>query len=160
MNWLMTQINRIRTWWNTNHANIEQDVIEGTRRIGRGMDRISRNIGRLILMGVIINVISNYFYPEFATRFPIIYGWFDGWLQLGEIALKAGLGGIYAFFTGNFSEFWSEYSSAVNEAIQQFVNWLSMIHFQQSKGFPSVYIDGFPIFIYICIVILLKYDIL
>ena len=80
-------------------------------------------------MGVIINVISNYFYPEFANRFPIIYGWFDGWLQLRELALKAGLGGIYAFLTGNFSEFWAEYSSYVKEAIQQFWNWLSLIKF-------------------------------
>ena len=46
MNWLMTQINRIRTWWNTNHTIIEQNVSEGTRRIGRGMDRITRKIGR------------------------------------------------------------------------------------------------------------------
>lgn len=129
MNWLMTQINRIRTWWNNNHATIEQDLLEGTRRLGRGLNRISRNIGRLIFMGVIINIIASYFYPEFPERFPIIYGWFDGWLQLGELALKAGFGSIYAFFTGNFSEFWTEYSSAVNEAIQQFVNWLSLIHF-------------------------------
>ena len=93
------------------------------------MDRISGNIGRLILMGVIVNVIASYFYPEFPERFPIIYGWFDGWLQLGELALKAGLGGTYAFFTGNFGEFWAEYSNAVNEAIQQFYNWLSLIQF-------------------------------
>ena len=107
-----------------------------TRNIGRLilmgviiMDRITRNIGRLILMGVIINVIANYLYPEFPTRFPIIYGWLDGWLQLGELALKAGLGSIYAFFTGNFSKFWTEYSNAVNEAIHQFVDWLRIIHF-------------------------------
>lgn len=129
MNWLMTQINKIRTWWTNNHTAIEQNAVEGTRNICSGLDRITRNIGRLILMGIIINIISNYFYPEFSTRFPIIYGWFDGWLQLGELALKAGLGGIHAFFTGNFSEFWAEYSNAINEAIQQFVNWLSLIHF-------------------------------
>ena len=129
MNWLMTQMNRIRTWWANNHTAIEQNVVEGTRRLGRRMDRITQNIGRLILMGVIINVIASYFYPEFPTRFPIIYGWFDGWLQLGELALKAGLGGIYAFCTGNFSKFWTDYSNAVNEAIQQFYNWLSLIHF-------------------------------
>ena len=129
MNWLMTQINRIRTWWNNNHATVEQDVLDATRRFARGMDRIVRNIDRLILMGVIVNVIASYFYPEFPERFPIIYGWFDGWLRLGELALKAGLGTIYAVFTGNFSEFWTEYSGAVNEAIQQFLNWLSLIHF-------------------------------
>ena len=129
MNWLTTQINRLRNWWNNNHALVRQEVAEGTRRAFRRIDRIAGNIGRLILMGVIINVIASYFYPEFPERFPTIYGWFDGWLQLGELALKAGIGGTYAFFTGNFGEFWAEYSKAVNEAIQQFYNWLSLIHF-------------------------------
>lgn len=125
MNWFVTQLGRIRDWFVNHRTEIKS--IAG--KFFQWIDRISRNIGRLILMGVIINVISNYFYPEFPTRFPIIYGWFDGWLQLGELAIKAGLGFIYSFFTGNLNEFWSKYSTAVNEAIQQFVNWLSLIHF-------------------------------
>ena len=129
MNWITTQINCLRNWWNNNHAAVRQEVADGTRRAFRRMDRISGNIGRLILMGVIVNVIASYFYPEFPERFPIIYGWFDGWLQLGKLSLKAGIGSTYAFFTGNFDEYWAEYSNAVNEAIQQFYNWLSLIHF-------------------------------
>ena len=126
MNWLMT---RIRTWWNNNHTNIEHDVEQETRRFVRGINRIADNIARLIIIGVIINVIASYFYPEFLERFPVIYGWFDGWLQLGEFAVKAGFAGIYALFTGHWSEFWAEYSSATTELIQQFVNWLGTLHF-------------------------------
>ena len=129
MNWITTQINRLKNWWNNNYATVRQEVADETRRAFRRIDRIAGNISRLILMGVIVNVIASYFYPEFPERFPIIYGWFDGWLQLGELALKAALGGTYAFFTGNFGEFWAEYSNAANEAIQQFYNWLSLIHF-------------------------------
>ena len=129
MNWFMTQINRIRTWWKNNHTTIENNVIEGIRKIGKGVIKIFQNIDKLIIIGVIINVISNYFYPEFSTRFPIIYEWFDGWLQLGEFLLKAGLRGIYALFTGNFSEFWAEFIIFVKEAFHQFLNWLSLINF-------------------------------
>ena len=74
MNWITTQINRLKNWWNNNHAIVRQEVAEGTRRAFRRIDRIVGNIGRLILMGVIINVIASYFYPEFPERFPIIYG--------------------------------------------------------------------------------------
>lgn len=122
MNWMNPQINR----WNNNHATARLAMADGTIR--RRINRIAENIGRLILMGVIVNIIASY-YPEFPERFPTIYGWFDGWLQLGELALKAGLGSIYSFFTGSFGEFWVEYKNAVNEAIRQFYNWLSLIHF-------------------------------
>lgn len=125
MNWMKPQINR----WNNNHATARLAMADETRRTFRRMDRIAGNIGRLILMGLIVNVIGSYFYPEFPERFPVIYGWFDGWLQLGELALKAGLGSTYAIITGNFGEFWVEYRKAVNEAIRQFYNWLSLIHF-------------------------------
>ena len=129
MNWLMKQINRIRTWWNNNHTNIEHDVEQGIRRLVRRMNIIVDNSIRLIFIGVIINVIASDFYPEFPERFPVIYGWFDGWLQLGEFAVKAGIAGTYALFTGHWSEFWAEYSSATTELIQQFVNWLGTLHF-------------------------------
>lgn len=129
MNYIMTQINRFRTWWTNNHAVIEQNVANGFRTFGRGINRIANNVTRLIIIGVIVNVIASYFYPEFPERFPVIYGWFDGWLQFGEFLLKIGLTCIYSFFTGNWSEFWTEYNGALGELMQQFVNWLGTLHF-------------------------------
>ena len=125
MNWITTLINHLRNWWSTNHTEVEQ----GIDNFWRGFDRISRNITRLMIIGVILNVIVAYFYPEFPERFPAIYGWFDGWLQLGEFAIKAALNGIYSLFTGHWNEFWTEYNEAFRELWQQFVNWLGTIHF-------------------------------
>lgn len=125
INWLTTHFNNARNWWNNNQQNIAEDI----QILGSGFDRISRNITRLVIIGVIINVISSNFYPEFPERFPAIYGWFDGWLQLGEFALKAALNGIYSLFTGHWSQFWTEYNDAFRELLQQFTNWLSNICF-------------------------------
>lgn len=129
MNWLLAQINRIRTWWSNNHEQVEENVEQGVRRLIRGFDRVARNITRLMIIGVILNVVASYFYPDFPERFPVIYGWYAGWLQFGEFAVKAGLNGIYSFFTGHRSEFWNEYNEAFQELLQQFTNWLNTIHF-------------------------------
>lgn len=129
MNWLMTQINAIRTWWNNNHTNIEQNVEQGIRNLAQGLDRLARNITRLMIIGMILNVVASYFYPELPERFPTIYAWFDGWLQLGEFTLKAAIDGIYSLFTGHWGEFWTEYDEAFRELLQQFTNWLSTLHF-------------------------------
>ena len=125
----IAQINRIKTWWSNNHEPVEQNVEQSVRRLGRGFNRLARNITRLMIIGVILNIVASYFYPEFPERFTIIYGWFDGWLQFGEFAVKAALGGIYSLFTGQWSEFWAEYNEAFQELLQQFTNWLSNIHF-------------------------------
>jgi predicted PurR-regulated permease PerM len=129
INWLSEQINRIKVWWSNNHERVEQNVEHGARRLGRGFDRIVRNITRLMIIGVILNVVASYFYPDFPEKFPAIYGWFDGWLQFGEFAVNAALNGIYSLFIGQWSEFWTEYNEAFKELVQQFTNWLSTLHF-------------------------------
>lgn len=73
----------------------------GFRRLERGLDRVSRNVIRLMIIGIILNIVAS-LYPEFSERFPIIYGWFDGWLQFGEFEVKAGLGCIYSFIISDF----------------------------------------------------------
>lgn len=118
-------MNTIRNWWRNNQTNLMESLSD----LGSGFERIVINITRLMIIGVVVNIIASYFYPEFPERFPIIYGWFDGWLQLGELALKSAIGAIYSIFTGNFSEFWAEYTASCEEFWSQFVNWLSQIHF-------------------------------
>lgn len=122
MNQLKNCINRARNWWSNKHNAIIPNLV-------RGINRIVRNITRLIVIGIILNIIANHFYPDFPARFPIIYGWFDGWVQFGEFALKAGLASIYALFSGNWPEFWTEYTDAFHSLWQQFINWLSSLHF-------------------------------
>lgn len=125
MNWLLAQINCVRTWWGNNHEQVEENVEQGIRRMSRGFSMVGRNIARLMIIGVMLIVVDS----DFPERFPVIYGWFDGWLQLGEFAVKATLNGIYSFFTGHWSEFWTEYNEACQELLQQFTNWLNTLHF-------------------------------
>jgi hypothetical protein len=127
--WVIGIFNNVRNWWNNNHQQVQQDARQAFRRLDRWFGRLGRNIFRLMVIGVILNVIASYLYPEFPKRFPIIYGYFDGWLQFGEFAIKAALGGLYAFFTGNFSKFWAEYNAAFHELLHQFTQWMAMIHF-------------------------------
>lgn len=117
--------NSPRSWWNGNSQKVE----EAFCKFDVWLNRLARNINRQIFIGIIINVISNYFYPEFKERFPIIYGWYDGLLQFGEFILKTFLSGIYSLFTGNITEFIPAFNETLWELWQQFVNWLSMIQF-------------------------------
>ena len=82
----------------------------------------------LVFIGIILNVII-VINPEFSKRFPTIYGWFDGWLQLEEFALKSVLGGFYSLFTGNWHNFWIECREVINMLIKQFITWLSTLSF-------------------------------
>ena len=125
----MNTFTRIRTWWNNNHEQIEQNLEENIRRLDREINRLIRNTTRLMIIGIILNIIANYFYPDFPERFPVIYGWFDGWLQLGEFAIKTALSGVYSLLTGNWPEFCLEYNVAFKELWQQFVAWLVSISF-------------------------------
>ena len=117
----MNTFTRIRTWWNNNHEQIEQNLEENIRRLDREINRLIRNTTRLMIIGIILNIIANYFYPDFPERFPVIYGWFDGWLQLGEFAIKTALSGVYSLLTCNWPEFCLEYNVAFKELWQQVV---------------------------------------
>ncbi len=94
-------------------------------------DRLSRGIVRCAVIGLILNVIVAYFYPELPEKIPVIYGWYDGWLQFVEFTFKAALGYINAFSHGTDEalKFLGELSNECQNGWMQFVNWLSTIHF-------------------------------
>lgn len=125
----MMCINRIKKWWKGNCTDIKHCVNAVAKKNIKWVRRIARFTCRMILIGVIINVISNCFYPEFIDRFPAIYGWFDGWVQFGEFTIKSWLAGTYALFTGNGYEFWIEYNEALWELVHQLGDWLSSLSF-------------------------------
>ena len=89
--------------------------------------RIGINSEKLLLWGIFINVLANFFYPEFSEKFPAINGWFDGWLQLGEFAVRSAIKFVYSLFTGHFIEFWKDSSETVSLLWQQFVNWMAAL---------------------------------
>lgn len=129
MNWLFELINHARTWWSNNHERVMYNVKQAFRRLGEFMDKLTRNIIRLMIIGIILNVIANYFWPDFPEKFPAIYGWFDCWLQFGEFAFRTALNGISALFTGHWSEFFIGFKVAFQELLHQFGIWFSSLGF-------------------------------
>lgn len=121
IHWLFAKIDNFRTWCSIHHTNVATNF-------WNCFDAISRNLISFAVIGIILNIVAIH-YPALPYRFPAIYGWFDGWLQLGEFTLKVALDFIYSLFTGNFYEFWSEYTVAFQELLNQFINWLSTLHF-------------------------------
>lgn len=126
---ITANITRFFDWLDANQGRLKRNAEKGICEIDRATDRIARNITRLMIAGIIINVIASKFYPEFPERFPVIYGWYDGWLQFAEFIFKVGLNAIYSLFTGHVKEFWAEYNEAYREMLKCFVDWLESIHF-------------------------------
>ena len=95
----------------------------------RGM-RIIRRIGRVItaaiIYGILINVVANHFYPDFYSRFPAIYGIYDGCLQAAEFILKSAFRVAYSLFDWS-SNGWKETANEFKGLISQFVSWISSL---------------------------------
>lgn len=121
----LAQYYRVRNWWSNNQQHIGTEAKNLGRRLIRGFDRVIRNISLLILTGLIFNLVN----PDFSQKFPTIFGWFNGWAEFGEFAIKAALKGLYATFTGGWKEFWPEYTQAVDEIFQSFVDWVRSLSF-------------------------------
>ena len=92
-------------------------------------DRLGSGIVRCATIGIILNIVVAYFYPELPERIPIIFGWYDGCMQLAEFSMKSALGMINAFFHGEAIGFYGEVREQLQVMWAQFVNWLSAIHF-------------------------------
>lgn len=80
-----------------------------------------------ILIGIMLNIISASIYPEFPTKFPTIFGFYDQWAQFGEILFKSIIKFVDAIFRGNFSGFAEEFSQAITEWFSQFLNWVETL---------------------------------
>ena len=101
---------------------MKDKVKKGSRIFLRVVKLFSRTIIKMILIGIILNLDS-----EFPTRFPTIYGICDGMFQVAEFFIKAILKGWYSFFTGQLGEFWIWNKYTLQELLQQFVMWISAL---------------------------------
>ena len=119
---------RIRTWFNANREQITVGFDRVGEVIGEGVEVIARIIGRLIIVGFVLNIINN-FYPGFSEKFPTIYGWFNGWTEFAEFAYKVAIKGISALLTGELPEFWADYKEALNALWETFKAWSATITF-------------------------------
>lgn len=141
-NWFKSLYTKICTWFKNHNTKDDNGNAEtkstskspckfhlSISQIRRWYIGLIRLITRYIVIGIILNIVAAYFYPELPKRIPIIFGWFDGWMQFGEFAVKLALGFINAFFHGNAIEFFGDVGEQFQVMWTQFVNWLSTIHF-------------------------------
>ncbi len=80
-----------------------------------------------IIIGIIINSIVCKIFHKFPDNFPIIYGWFDGWVQFNLFIVKSLVNGVYAISEGNWSGFRLEFHQTFHKMIIQFVEWVNHI---------------------------------
>lgn len=80
-----------------------------------------------LIIGIIINSIICKIFHKFPDNFPIIYGWFDGWVQFNLFIVKSFVNGVYAISEGNWSEYRYEFHNTFHKMVIQFVEWVNNI---------------------------------
>ena len=70
-------------WITANMPQFQAHLEMLVRGMAHSFNRLARNIGRLMIVGIILSIVAGYFCPDFADKYPVIYGWFTGWLQFG-----------------------------------------------------------------------------
>ena len=129
-------INKIRNWCSNWWANNGQEVKNlGTSLKDNGkrfieiFDRVSKNVARLITIGIIVTIAVNCFYPDFAEQFPALYGWFNGWVQLAAFCLTVVFKFFAALFTGTIPEYLAEYNECFYSLLEECGNWFKTLSF-------------------------------
>lgn len=79
------------------------------------------------IIGIIINSIICKIFNKFPDNFPVVYGWFDGWVQFNLFIVKSFVNGVYAISKGNWKEFHLEFHQIFHKMIIQFVEWVNNI---------------------------------
>lgn len=92
-------------------------------------NRLSRGILRGLVIAIVLNVITRYFWPELPETIPTIYEFFNGFLVVSEFLYKTALGGIASIFNGTFFEFSNTVMVEIGEMWSTFCTWISAISF-------------------------------
>lgn len=92
-------------------------------------NRLATGILRGIVIGILLNVIASYFWPELPETIPTIYEFFNGFVIVGEFIYKTALGGLAAIFNGTIIEFGNTMMAEIGELWNTFVTWISAISF-------------------------------
>ena len=80
-----------------------------------------------LIIGIVINSIVCKIFHKFPDNFPVIYGWFDGWVQFNLFIVKSFVNGIYSISEGNWSRFRLEFHQTFHKMVIQFVEWVNHI---------------------------------
>ena len=90
---------------------------------------LSRGLLRGLIIAIVLNILANYFWTDLPDTIPTIYGFFNGFLTVGEFLYKSALGGIASIFNGTFFEFGDAMMVELGEMWQSFCTWISSIGF-------------------------------
>ena len=91
--------------------------------------RLSRGLLRGLIIAFILNIIAHYCWTDLPETIPTIYGFFNGFLTVGEFLYKSALGGIASIFNGTFFEFGDAMMVEIGEMWSSFCTWISSIGF-------------------------------
>lgn len=121
--------NKLLTWWNEHQVNIKNGFSNNYHRIDRWFTRLSANITRWVIIGIIINIIVATIFPDFLSKYPAIYGWFNFWADFGNICIEITLKAFYAIFSKEYTimQFWSEYTPIIQEFFKNFAMWVTSL---------------------------------
>lgn len=100
--------------------------------IDQRLNNLCRNFTRLVVIAFLVSILGHYC-PEVASKFPVVFQFFNGVIEFFNFILITTLKGIKALCTLNFREFnllSSEVSRNFWILLSQFSNWISQITFQ------------------------------
>lgn len=97
--------------------------------IPKWIKRLARGIVTGFIIGLALNIIDNYFWPDLSETIPTIFGFFNGFVTLTEWAYKVTFGGFASIFNGNFIEFNQSAEVEFIEMFKALWNWMSSIRF-------------------------------
>ena len=80
-----------------------------------------------LLIGICINAIICKIFPQFPKWFPVVHGWFDGWVQFNLFIVKSLVNGVYAVSEGNWTEYCYEFHNTFHKMVIQFVKWVNNV---------------------------------
>lgn len=98
-------------------------------KIPKWIKRLARGIVTGFTIGLALNVIDNYFWPDLSEAIPTIFGFFNGFVTFMEFVYKAFFGGLASIFNGNFLEFNKSVWAEFGEMLVALWNWMSSISF-------------------------------
>ncbi len=98
-------------------------------KIPKWIKRLARGIVTGFIIGLALNVIDNYFWPDLSETIPTIFGFFNGFVTFTEFIYKVAFGVIASIFNGNFIEFNKSVWTEFGEMLRALWNWMSSISF-------------------------------
>lgn len=113
--------------WRKCQRTIKQTVLFVWKVVKNTVKKFIKIDIMFFVAGIIINAIICKIFPKFPEGFPVLYGWFNGWVQFNLFVIKSVVNGMYSIFTGDWKEFWEQLTKTFREMIAQFVSWVNNI---------------------------------